>query len=115
MPVTYNELRQILAEQRRQLVAQLETTARAVREDGVGYSNHMADVGTEVFEQARDVSLARQLQRSLEDVERALGKFDDGTYGICETCGTIIELARLEALPSARMCMQCQSRREGTR
>jgi DnaK suppressor protein len=115
MPITYNKLRQELSEQKSQLVAQLEATARAVREDGVGYSNHMADVGTEVFEQARDVSLARQLKRSLEDVERALSKFDDGTYGICETCGTIIELARLEALPSARLCMQCQSRREGTR
>ena len=115
MPITYNELRQELLEQERQLMTQLEATARAVREDGVGYSNHMADVGTEVFEQARDVSLARRLKRSLENVERALSKFDDGTYGICETCGTIIELARLEALPSARMCMQCQSRREGTR
>lgn len=115
MPVTYNELRQELLEQEGHLASQLETIAHTVREEGVGYSNHMADVGTEVFEQARDVSLARQLKRSLEDVECALGKYDDGTYGICETCGTIIELARLEALPSARMCMQCQSRREGTR
>jgi DnaK suppressor protein len=115
MPITYNELHEQLSVQKSQLEEQLDTTARAVREDGVGYSNHMADVGTEVFEQARDVSLARQLQRSLEDVEHALGKFGDGTYGICETCGRIIELARLEALPSARLCMQCQSRREGTR
>jgi len=115
MPITYSELHQELLEQKRHLTVQLEATARAVREDGVGYSNHMADVGTEVFEQARDVSLARQLKRSLEDVERALSKFDDGTFGICENCGTIIELARLEALPSARLCMHCQSRREGTR
>ena len=115
MPVTYNELRKQLLVQERDLAAQLEAMEHSVREDGVGYSNHMADVGTEVFEQARDVSLARQLRRSLEDVERALSKFNDGTYGICETCGTIIELARLEALPSARMCMQCQSRREGSR
>ena len=115
MPITYNELHQELTEQKRQLMAQLEATARAVREDGVGYSNHMADVGTEVFEQARDECITRQLKRSLEDVERALSKFDDGTFGICEACGTIIELARLEALPSARLCMHCQSRREGTR
>lgn len=115
MPITYNELHEELVEQKRQLIVQLDATARAVREDGVGYSNHMADVGTEVFEQARDVSLARQLKRSLEDVEHALSKFEDGTYGICEACGCIIELARLEALPSARLCMQCQSRREGTR
>lgn len=115
MPVTYNELRQELLDQKAHLSAQVETIAHSVREDGVGYSNHMADAGTEVFEQARDVTLARQLSRSLEDVERALAKFEDGTFGICEGCGSIIELARLEALPSARLCMRCQSRREGMR
>ena len=115
MPVTYNELHQELLKQQQHLKRQLGTIESSVREDGVGYSNHMADAGTEVFEQARDVSLARQLKRSLEDVERALRKFEDGTFGICEACGTIIELARLEALPSARMCMRCQSRREGMR
>lgn len=115
MPVTYNELHQELLEQRQHLKEQLATIAHSVREDGVGYSNHMADAGTEVFEQARDVSLARQLSRSFEDVERALLKFEDGTFGICEECGTIIELARLEALPSARLCMRCQSHREGMR
>ena len=115
MPVTYNELHQELLEQRELLSAQLDTIAHSVREDGVGYSNHMADAGTEVFEQARDLSVARQLSRSLEDAERALRKFDDGTFGICEACGAIIELARLEALPSARLCMRCQSRREGMR
>ncbi|HQE91354.1 MAG TPA: TraR/DksA C4-type zinc finger protein [Anaerolineae bacterium] len=115
MPANYNELHQELLKQQQHLTSQLDAMTHAVREDGVGYSNHMADVGTEVFEQARDVSLARQLKRSLESVERALRKFEDGTYGICETCGAIIELARLEALPSAQFCMQCQSRLEGTR
>ena len=115
MPVTYNELHQELLEQKEHLSTQVETLAHTVREEGVGYSNHMADAGTDVFEQARDVSLSRQLSRSLEDVEHALGKFEDGTFGICEACGSIIELARLEALPSARLCMHCQSRREGQR
>ena len=66
MPVTYNELHQELLEQQEHLSAQVETIAHSVREEGVGYSNHMADAGTDVFEQARDVSLARQLSRSLE-------------------------------------------------
>ncbi len=112
MPVTYDVLHQRLADTEAKLKAQLEATERNVREEGVGYSNHMADAGTEVFEQARDFSVARQLQRTLEDTQRALQKFEDGTYGICESCGTIIELARLEVLPSARYCLRCQSRRE---
>lgn len=115
MPVTYQELHQRLLETQEKLADQLETTRRAVREDGVGYSNHMADAGTEVFEQARDVSVARQLTRKLDDVQHALRKFKDGTYSICESCGTIIERARLEALPSARHCMRCQSRQEAQR
>ena len=115
MPATYGELHVQLTETEQQLKGQLEEIQRTVREDGVGYSNHMADVGTEVFEQARDFAVARQLQQSYDDTYRALEKFDDGTYGICESCGAIIELARLEALPSARFCMQCQFRYEAVR
>lgn len=115
MSATYKELQQQLLETKESLKMQLEVTKRAVREDGVGYSNHMADAGTEVFEQARDVSVARQLEHTLEDVIHALQKFEDSTYGICESCGSIIELARLEALPSARYCMRCQSRHEAKR
>ncbi len=115
MAITYDELHQELLEKEEHLKIQLEDLQRTVREDGVGYSNHMADAGTEVFEQARDVSMARQLQRSLEDVQRALKKFDDGTFGLCESCGTSIELARLEALPSAQYCVRCKSRHEGQR
>ena len=115
MPATYGELQEQLKQAKQQLKDQLDEIQRTVREDGVGYSNHMADVGTEVFEQARDIAVARQLQQSFDDTNIALGKFDDGTYGICESCGTIIELPRLEALPSARFCMRCQSRYEATR
>lgn len=115
MPATYGELLVQLKETEKQMKHQLHELHRNVREDGVGYSNHMADVGTEVFEQARDVAVARQLQKTYDDIERALAKFEDGTYGICESCGTIIELARLEALPSARYCMECQSHFEAVR
>jgi RNA polymerase-binding protein DksA len=115
MPVTYQDLHQQLAEKQQDLRSQLADLDHPVREEGVGYSNHMADAGTEVFEQARDASLSRQLKRSLEDVEHALQKFEDGTYGICENCGVIIELARLEALPAARLCLRCKSRLEGQR
>ena len=115
MPATYGELQEQLKQAKQQLKDQLDEIQRTVREDGVGYSNHMADVGTEVFEQARDIAVARQLQQSFDDTNIALGKFDDGTYGICESCGTIIELPRLEALPSARFCMRCQSRYEANR
>jgi len=115
MPLTYDELHQLLVNQESELKSQLATIANEVREDGVGYSNHMADAGTEVFEQARDVSLCQQLRRSLDDIKHALVKFEDGTYGICESCGAIIDIPRLEAVPAARYCMRCQTRLEGNR
>ncbi len=115
MPLTYDELHQRLLELAPELEEQLETITNEVREEGVGYSNHMADAGSEVFEQARDVSLRRQLARSLDDVQRALQKFGEGTYGLCESCGGAIEIARLEAMPAARHCVRCQTRIEGKR
>ena len=78
MPVTYQDLHEQLLETQKELTQQLETIHRDVREDGVGYSNHMADAGTEVFEQARDLSVARQLERKLDDVRHALKKFEEG-------------------------------------
>jgi len=86
-----------------------------MQSEPVGYSTHMADVGSEVFDQARDVSLKRSLTRTLEDIEHALAKFEDGTYGICELCGSIIELPRLEVMPEARYCISCQVKSEGRR
>lgn len=115
MPVNYAELRRRLEVSERELRTQVDDMQREVREEGVGYSNHMADAGTEVFEQQRDLGLSRQLQYSFANVQRALAKFEDGTYGICESCGTRIELARLEAVPDARCCLECQTRLENRR
>lgn len=112
MPVNYAELKRRLEQNRDELTEQLQDTSLDVQQDVVGYSNHMADAATEVFEQARDVTLSRQMNNSLEEVRHALEKFEDGTYGICESCGAPIDLARLEAKPEARYCLACQSRRE---
>jgi RNA polymerase-binding transcription factor DksA len=54
-------------------------------------------------------ALAAQLREALAAVERALAKIDDGTYGICERCGKPISVARLEAKPASRYCIDCAS------
>jgi DnaK suppressor protein len=111
MSFSYQKAKQDLVEERAQLAAQLAHLEEAEYER-VGYSNHMADDGTNAFEQAVGVSLSRNIGSALASVERALAKFDDGTYGLCEDCGARIERARLEVLPHARCCLNCQSRRE---
>ena len=75
------------------------------------HDQHPADLGTETFEREKDFSLLEQLEAELEDLDRALRKLDEGTYGICEACGTEIPAERLEALPGARFCVKDQARR----
>jgi RNA polymerase-binding protein DksA len=63
---------------------------------------------TESLELERRLALERQIREQLADVEAALTKFDEGTYGICEGCGQPIAPERLEALPQAKLCVACK-------
>jgi RNA polymerase-binding transcription factor DksA len=111
MPFSYERARRELLEEQAKLREQLKRLETAEYES-VGYSNHMADDATDAFEQAVDVALKRKLEATVEEVGRALAKFDDGTYGLCEACGARIDRARLEVLPYAKHCLDCQSRQE---
>jgi len=73
---------------------------------------HMADLGSETFEREKDLSILEQVEAELADVEHALRRLDDGTYGVCEACGKPIDEDRLEALPAARFCLDDQSKAE---
>ena len=75
------------------------------------HDQHQADLGTETFEREKDFSLLEQLEAELDDLDRALRKLDEGTYGICEACGEPIPAERLEAVPGARLCVKDQARR----
>ncbi|MGQ0521324.1 MAG: TraR/DksA C4-type zinc finger protein [Actinomycetota bacterium] len=73
---------------------------------------HQADVGTETFNRERDLSILERVQAELADVEHALRRLDDGTYGTCEACGRTIADGRLEAMPAARFCLEDQATAE---
>lgn len=66
---------------------------------------HQADMGTETFERERDLSILEQVEAELGDVEHALRRLDQGTYGTCDACGGPIGDERLEALPATRFCL----------
>jgi RNA polymerase-binding transcription factor DksA len=84
--------------------------------DSVGelssYDQHQADMGTETFEREKDLSILEQVEAELADVEHALRRLDDGTYGTCEVCGKAIPDERLEAMPAARLCLEHQAEAE---
>jgi RNA polymerase-binding transcription factor DksA len=70
---------------------------------------HPADVGSETFERDKDLSIIYNVQAELSEVDRALRRVKDRTYGRCEACGRPIGAARLEARPSARFCLEDQA------
>ena len=76
------------------------------------YDQHQADVGTETFEREKDLSILEQVEAELADVEHALRRLDDGTYGTCEVCGKQIPEERLEAMPATRLCLEHQAEAE---
>ncbi|MBN1583010.1 MAG: TraR/DksA C4-type zinc finger protein [Anaerolineae bacterium] len=103
------EFQQMLLREHERLLAQLgHETSWA--NDHMGYGTHMADDGTEAFEQAKDQSMRTRLQDTLKSVQEALQKFDSGTYGVCESCEQKIDWARLEAKPHAKLCMKCKEK-----
>ncbi len=73
---------------------------------------HQADMGTETFEREKDLSILEGIEAELADVEHALHRLDEGTYGTCEACGRPIDDERLEALPATRLCRDDQQRAE---
>ena len=71
-----------------------------------------ADLAQDYFLKERNTVLLDQLEDTLEQVEEALERLDEGKYGKCRECGRDIAAARLEALPYAELCINCQSKLE---
>ncbi|MFO0958010.1 MAG: TraR/DksA family transcriptional regulator [Isosphaeraceae bacterium] len=68
---------------------------------------HMADLGTETYEQDFNLSLIETEQSTLALVDEALGRIDAGTFGTCEECNGSIARNRLQAIPYTRHCIEC--------
>ena len=81
-------------------------------EDAV-YDNHLADTATETYDRELDYTLEENSEHVLSEIEGALRRIEDGTYGQCTNCGRQIPEERLEARPYATLCIDCQRHREG--
>ena len=73
------------------------------------YDQHQADVATETFDREKDLSILDNIEGELADIEHALQRLDEGTYGTCEACGKPIGDERLEAMPATRYCLDDQA------
>jgi RNA polymerase-binding protein DksA len=78
----------------------------------IGVDNHPADTATETFDRELEYTLEENSEHVLEEIDQALRRIDEGTFGICRTCGRPIPSERLEALPWATQCIDCRRRDE---
>jgi RNA polymerase-binding protein DksA len=97
---------------RAEIAAAEEEIGHLLREGGEGAGNDQADVGSNTFERDHEMSMAKNARDNLLLVQSALQRIDDGTYGVCESCGQPIGKMRLQAFPRATLCMECKQRQE---
>jgi RNA polymerase-binding transcription factor len=79
---------------------------------GDGAGDDQADAGSKTFEREQELSIANNRRDLLVQMERAMERLDKGTYGHCESCSQPIMKARLQAFPSATLCVRCKQREE---
>ena len=72
----------------------------------------MADVATDNYDREFSLELASSERKSLYELDDALKRIEEGTFGICDDCKSVITKIRLKAVPSARLCIKCQQKRE---
>ncbi len=105
------ELRDHLLDQM-QGVAQDNLRSRPEGSAASAFGMHQADAGSEAYEKDFALSLLSQEQDALYEVEEALKRIEQGTYGVCEMSQKLIPVTRLEAIPFARFTLECQAQME---
>lgn len=112
-------IRKRLMEQREELqnqLAAIEESATGLSQSEmsgeVSYDEDFADAGSFTFEREKEFSIANNVTDLRTKTDRALHRIEEGSYGICESCGQPIEAARLKALPHVTLCLKCKKAEE---
>jgi len=113
MTTGFNLLHSRLEGERKRLIEELEHLKSSVRpsderREGSPFGKREEEA-TESFELEKRLTLEKRIRDQLAEVEHALHKFEEGTYGLCDSCGQPIDPARLEALPQANLCLNCKA------
>lgn len=109
----YTPVKEKLTEELSDLQRQIsEIETRIYGDEGAEPLQDEGEPETVTTDRERDLSLLETARDLLDQVERALGKISDGTYGKCANCGKSIEAARLKALPHASLCISCKRAEE---
>ena len=116
---TTDELHELLTELHQQrahsteiIEDQEQELSGLLRDSGDGAGHDQADVGASSFERDHELTVLNNERDKLAQIDRALGRIEDGSYGRCESCGQAIGKMRLMAFPRATLCMPCKQREE---
>jgi DnaK suppressor protein len=108
------ELRSRLESERKRILGeleQIEIDARPseVRREGSPFGKREEEA-TESLELEKRLAVEKRVKANLAEIEHALHKYEEGTYGLCDSCGQPIAAGRLEALPQASLCVDCKEK-----
>ncbi|GAA0323834.1 hypothetical protein GCM10010151_12090 [Actinoallomurus spadix] len=111
-----SEVRDRLQTEMGELTAEIATAesqiAERIHDAAEGAGDDQADAGAKTFEREQAMALTYNARDLLAQNERAIVRIDQGTYGVCESCGQAIGKARLQAFPRATLCVRCKQREE---
>ena len=115
------KFRKLLEEERDRIHREVEAIEQSINSDEArmgqselaDYDQHPADAATDTFEKEKDLAVRDAFREALGRIHEAMGKLARGTYGLCDRCGRDIPTGRLEALPHAIYCVECQDIVEG--
>jgi len=114
------EFKKLILKRKSELIDQInhiseDTLKKSPKEasgDISSYTYHMADIATDTYDREFIMSLASNDRALFYEIEDALKKIEDGTFGVCEECKDLIAKVRLKAIPYARLCLKCQEKKE---
>ncbi len=107
--------KELLLEKQKEVLTDLEAIEQNMFQDGGEISTmpvHLADIGTDNFEQEFSLGLMQEAKRTLQEIQQALKRIENGTFGICEGLGIPIEKERLEAIPWTRYSLEYARKKE---
>jgi len=113
------QLRQLLITERAKLAGEIKAiaqeTAKSPRDasgDLSAYTVHMADMAADTYERELSMNIVSSEQELLYQIDDALKRLDDGSFGVCQQCNQPVSMSRLKAVPYASMCISCQRAKE---
>ena len=113
------EFRDLLMQERTRCVGEIRSIAqnasknpREASGDLSAYTVHMADMSADTYERELAMNIASSEQEVLYQIDDALKRIDEGTYGVCQQCSKPIVMSRLRAVPYTSMCIECQRSKE---